>query len=90
MGAIEAIRSLPPRQREAVELRYSEGLTEPDIAARMRICDRRVRQLFQSARKRLAPAGINLPRPRHGRIRIKPASQFAGTADRPGMDIDAL
>jgi RNA polymerase sigma-70 factor (ECF subfamily) len=52
----EAVRSLPPRQRTAVALRYVADLPVDEIAAAMRVAPGTVRATLHVARQRLAAA----------------------------------
>ncbi len=51
--AIAELDSLPPQQREALELRFNNGLTFVDIAARMALSPANARQIVSRAVKRL-------------------------------------
>ncbi|MFN8035935.1 MAG: sigma-70 family RNA polymerase sigma factor [Acidimicrobiia bacterium] len=57
----DAVRSLPPRARTAVALRYLGGLTEPEIASTMGIATGTVAATLSKARARLAEelGGVN-------------------------------
>jgi DNA-binding CsgD family transcriptional regulator len=55
-SSLAMLTDLPPRQREAITLRYSD-VSEPETARRLQISTRRVRYLVSAARRRLAVAG---------------------------------
>jgi RNA polymerase sigma-70 factor (ECF subfamily) len=50
----DAVRALPPRQRDAIVLRYVADLSEPDIAAVLRVSRGTVASTLHDARARLA------------------------------------
>jgi RNA polymerase sigma-70 factor, ECF subfamily len=58
----EAVRSLPPREREAIALRYLGGLTEAQVGESMGIASGTVARLLHDARRRLAVAIAAEPR----------------------------
>lgn len=82
MGAV-ALPALPPRQAEAILLRHGHDLTGREIASRMDVSERRVRYLLCSARTRLARSGIQLPKIKRGRRRMRVATDG-------GLDLNAI
>ncbi|HMD46116.1 MAG TPA: SigE family RNA polymerase sigma factor [Acidimicrobiales bacterium] len=54
MAVVEAVRALPPRQREAVVLRYYQDLSEADIARTLRCAPGTVKSQLAKARATLA------------------------------------
>jgi len=52
----DAVRALPPRQREAIALRYTAGLTEAEVAAAMKVAVGTASATLASARRALAIA----------------------------------
>lgn len=83
---------LPERQRDVVIARYRDGLTGPQTAERLRINDRRQRQLLAAARRRLARHGMSLPDLKRGRRAgtATPASQFIRNRAGKSMNLDTL
>jgi RNA polymerase sigma-70 factor (sigma-E family) len=56
MVVMDAVRSLPPRQREAVVLHYLAGLSGPEVAAAMGCAEGTVKSQLSKARVALARA----------------------------------
>jgi RNA polymerase sigma-70 factor, ECF subfamily len=50
----EAVRALPPRQREAVALRYLLGFSEAEVARQMQVAEGTASATLAAARTRLA------------------------------------
>jgi|GEM_PF-6123636 len=80
MGSV--LSELPPKQRQAIELRYIEEMTQHEAASVQRISVRNHCYLIQKARRRLAASG-KTPLPlRRGRRR---------SAEQPtGIDFNAI
>ncbi len=73
MAVLDAVRALPPRQREAVVLRYYEDLPERDVAAALGCSLGTVKSQLAKARASLARllgefggAGASIPGPHEG------------------------
>jgi RNA polymerase sigma-70 factor (ECF subfamily) len=55
----DAVRALPPREREAIALRYTAGLTEAEVAAAMKVAVGTASATLASARRALATALVD-------------------------------
>jgi len=83
MGALEALNRLPGKQRDAVVLRYHQGLSQEEAAGVQGNGVRKHSALLAKARRRLADSGHPVPPLRSGRPKSR-------TATGDVMDFDDL